>query len=210
MATITSLSQRGRVLSAAERAALSATDPSIDAAQQQAAAILEQARREAEEIRRLAAEDGYRQATALAEATIAERVQPVVAALREAAKTIEQARSACITRWEQQAVHVACAIAERIVRRELRQSPDIPLGLVREALELAAASDHLRLVLHPTDCKALGNEIDHLVAEFARHGAIEIATDAKVGRGGCLVETRYGMIDQRIASQLARIEEELT
>jgi flagellar biosynthesis/type III secretory pathway protein FliH len=34
--------------------------------------------------------------------------------------------------------------------------------------------------------------------------------DAGVSLGGCIVESQHGRIDQRIETQLARIEEELT
>ncbi len=49
-----------------------------------------------------------------------------------------------------------------------------------------------------------------LLAEFSALGPTEIIADAQISRGGCRVDTRFGVIDQQFEAQLARIEEELT
>jgi flagellar biosynthesis/type III secretory pathway protein FliH len=41
-------------------------------------------------------------------------------------------------------------------------------------------------------------------------GTCELAADPAITPGGCRVETAFGEIDQRIETQIRRIEEELT
>ena len=82
--------------------------------------------------------------------------------------------------------------------------------LVREALELAAGSSHVRLHLSPADCDALQPRLDALLQELAGLGRPEVVADPQIEPGGCRVETRFGTIDQQLETQLARIEEELT
>jgi len=55
----------------------------------------------------------------------------------------------------------------------------------------------------------LGERAKVLGAQLATAGTIEIVGDASVSLGGCRVHTEFGVIDQQIESQLARIDEEL-
>jgi flagellar assembly protein FliH len=120
------------------------------------------------------------------------------------------ARSQWLAHWEKSAIHVAVAIAERIVRRELAACPQITLELVRESLELAAGSTDLQIRLHPDDFELLGPRVTELANELHSISRAHVVADPQVRLGGCRVDTRFGSIDQRLESQLARIEQELT
>jgi flagellar assembly protein FliH len=175
-----------------------------------AAEIVAQARQEAETIRQQAAQKGAQAAVDAVEQMVAEQLAPALAALRQATADLQHAKQAWLSHWESSAVHLAAAIAARIVRGELRHRPEITLTLVREALELAAGSPNVRLRMNPDDHKALGTQVQALIDAFSGVGGAEITPDATIGRGGCRVETRFGTIDQQFESQLKRIEEELT
>jgi flagellar assembly protein FliH len=114
-----------------------------------------------------------------------------------------------MSHWESGTISLAAAIAKRLIRRELSQQPEITLSLVREALELAAGSSQLRILLNPHDFEALGDQVRLLVEELSAHIETEVKADAEVTPGGCRVETRFGVIDQQFEAQLQRIEEEL-
>ncbi|NLE38014.1 MAG: hypothetical protein GX621_08320 [Pirellulaceae bacterium] len=179
----------------------------------EAARIIVAARREAEEIRRRAADEGRREGEAAAREEWLRRQHQqwasVESALGSAIERLDQARGAWLGHWERTTIHLAVAIAERLLRRKLPEHPDVPLTLVREALELAAGSGDLRVRLNPADRDALGDRVEGLARQFAGLGSIEITADPAIARGGCRVDTRFGTIDQRIETQLARIEEEL-
>ena len=57
---------------------------------------------------------------------------------------------------------------------------------------------------------ALGKQAQQLIGQLSRVASAEVVADAAISPGGCRVETRHGVIDQRIETQLARIEAELT
>ncbi len=105
---------------------------------------------------------------------------------------------------------MASAIAERIIRRRLPRQPELPLTLVREALDLAAGSSRLRIHINPVDREALGNQVEMILRELSVLTRAEVVADREITSGGCRVETEFGVIDQQIETQLARIEEELT
>ena len=205
------------IIKAADRSATD-LDPNgerhLERAREQAGAILAEARREAADIRAEAEEQGRSAAQNAAESAldgrIARQLESLLPALRQAAAGIEEARAACLVHWEGRAVHLAASIAERVIRRELTQSPDITLTLIQEALDLAAGSAELRIHLNPADHAALGPAVVRLAAEASTRSATEVVADPSVTSGGCRVQTRFGMIDQSIETQLARIVQELT
>lgn len=185
----------------------------LESIRAQAVQILTDARHQADKVRSAAEEQGRLAAIDAAhrqlDAKIGRQLESLWPALRETLAGIEQARQACLSHWESRAVHVAAAIAGRVIRKELTRDPEIPLALVREALEMAAGSPQVRIRLNPEDHAALAGQVQRLIAELSRLGTAEVAPDPAISRGGCRVETRYGVIDQQFETQLARIEEEL-
>lgn len=185
----------------------------LDVVRSQAAQIISRATEESQEIRRQAEVTGKQAALQAAEAAmkvrLEQQLQTLVPALTQAIDDIKLAKQTWLARWEQTAVRVAAAIAERIVRRELSQSPDITLALVREALELAAGAGRITLRLNPQDYALLSLKVQQLAGPLGKLAPTDIVADPEVTPGGCLVCTEFGEIDQRIESQLARIEQEL-
>jgi flagellar assembly protein FliH len=176
----------------------------------EAAQIVGQAQQQADSIRHHAAEQGCQAALVAVEHMVDEKLAAPLAALRQAAAELRHAKQAWLAHWESSAVRLATAMAARVIRGELSRQPEIPLTLVREALELAAGSPNVRLHLHPDDHQALGPHVQSLVDTMSALGDAEVIADTHISRGGCRVETRFGTIDQQIESQLKRIEQELT
>jgi len=180
----------------------------------EAAQLLAAAQQEADKLKKRAEAEGRAAGRRAIEQTVTEQLAKQLAsllpALRQAIREIHDAKQAWLTHWEKSAVGVAAAIAARVVRRELTQVPQIAVDWVREALELAAGSSHLRIHLHPDDCETLGRQAQVLAKELTATASIEIIPDPEISLGGCRIETRFGRIDQRLEAQLARIEEELT
>ncbi|MGD0382994.1 MAG: FliH/SctL family protein [Thermoguttaceae bacterium] len=175
----------------------------------EAARIVVKAQQEAESIRKSAEIQGRQAAIEAVEEMVRKQLTTVIPALKQAVQNIEDARHAWLSHWEAGTVHLAAAIAKRLIRRELHEQPEIPLALVREALELAAGSSQLRILLNPLDLQSLGNQVRMLVDELSPHIEAEITADAGITPGGCRVESKFGVIDQQFEALLQRIEEEL-
>jgi flagellar assembly protein FliH len=175
----------------------------------EAVKIVAKAQQEALAVRKQAEHDGRQAALQSVEGMVQKQMTEVLPALRQAVEEIQHAKQAWLRHWEAAGVHVAGAIAARLVRRELQQQPEISLALLREALELAAGNAQMRLRVNPQDQEILGSQIQSLVKELAPLAETEIVADPEISRGGCRVETRFGAIDQQFEAQIQRIEEEL-
>ena len=180
----------------------------------EAARIVQQAKSDAEEIRRQAEHAGRLAAEQAAHRVLDEKVSQQMATLRPALESavaqLVDARGAWLDNWQRRAIQLAAAMAERVVRRELQQHPEIALDWIREALELAAGASEVVLQLHPADLEALGNRVDQMVKTFCSLAPAQIQADENVTRGGCVVRTKFGAIDQQIKAQLDRLVVELT
>lgn len=185
----------------------------LEGVRAQAGQIIAAAEKEAEIIRARSEEEGKHAALRAVERVLDEKVgkrmESLLPALKRAIEDIGHAKQAWLQHWERSAVHLASAIAARVIRKELTRSHDITTTLVAEALELAAGSSGLRIYLHPSDHETLGSQVQALTKEMNRIGSAEVVADPQISPGGCRVETRHGTIDQTFEAQLARIEAEL-
>jgi flagellar assembly protein FliH len=190
----------------------------LDRVQADAAGIVAKAQQEAVAIRQRAEQEGRAAGHAVVaewvqretQTRLTQQLQTLLPALSEVVQDLRHARHTWLAHWEKTAVRLAIAIAARVLRRPLPEAPPVALGLVREALELAAGSPQIRIHLNPADHQTLAGQVQLLLAELATVGVPEVLADPGVTAGGCRVETRFGVIDQQFEAQLARIEEELT
>ena len=135
--------------------------------------------------------------------------QTLTPALESAIEKLVTAESLFVSLWEEEALHVAAAIAHQAINRELPNMVDVPLRLLRETLELAVGSVRLKVRMNPQDIESLRQEIDTLVGKITPAAETEVVADMRISPGGCYLETTQGIIDQRIESRLERIVAEL-
>ena len=184
----------------------------LDQAQSQAAQIIAQAREQAQQIRAQAEQQGHAAARTTAESKVDERlkqsVQTLSGVLRDLGHAVQESHAAWLQRWEQGAVQLAIAIAGRILRSPLTQSPEVRLDLIREALELASGNTQIMLHVCPQDQPIIEPHLPEFLARLPQVANLKLVADASVSSGGCVVRTEFGTIDQTYEAQLARIEQE--
>ena len=144
-----------------------------------------------------------------AEIQLGAQLETLIPALKTMIDRLELAKQAFLQRWEQSAVKIAETIAAKAINRQLPDMIDVPIRLLREALELGTGSTSVLIRLNNEDYAALKPQIDLLIQEMMRSVQTEIVSDATISPGGCILETPHGTIDNRIESRLVRIEEEL-
>ncbi len=137
------------------------------------------------------------------------QLETLLPALHLMMNQFETARQSFLQLWEQSAIRVASKIAARAISRELPEMMDVPLKLLREALELGAGSTSVRIRLNPGDYSSLRPQVDMLIEEMMGAAKTEIVPDGKISPGGCVLETALGVIDNQIEARLERIEQEL-
>ena len=133
------------------------------------------------------------------EAETQKQREAVAAALRQFAEQ----RAAYFLRVEAEVVSLALAIARKILRREAQIDPLLLTGMIRVALEKIAASQNVRMRVHPS-------QIGAWQAFFARERDLavtpELSGDNAVEPNQCQLETELGVTELSLEGQLKEIE----
>ena len=119
-------------------------------------------------------------------------------------------RCSLLKHWEENAMQIAAAIAYQTIMRDPATKREVPLDLLREALELAMNCAALKIRMNPRDVEALKEPIRAILEETGNLATAEVVADPKITAGGCVVESSLGVIDERLESRLERIVSELS
>lgn len=118
----------------------------------------------------------------------------------------EGQRAALLAEARRDVLLLACAIAERIVKRSAACDPGVVASLVEEVLTLVAGRTRLTLRVAEQDLGAAKEALPALLARLAAPDGIELVPDAALPPGSCVARTPGGgAIDASIHTQLDRI-----
>lgn len=157
---------------------------------------------ELEALRRQAREQGYaeghRSGLEAARRETESRVHALESVLNALGRPFEELDH----RVEDECVALVQAIAQQLVRRELRAEPGEIVGLVRAGLEaLPVNAQQVSVRLHPDDAR--------LVRELMKPGdeatPWRIEADPVLERGSCQVVTSTSQVDARLETRLGRV-----
>jgi flagellar assembly protein FliH len=126
------------------------------------------------------------------------------AMLRRLTQTIEELttlRAQMIHQTERQMVQLALAVARRIVHREVSIDQDLLIAMARVALDRLGESAKVTVRLHPEEFEATAGA---RAAQWTT-SAVEVVADARIGRGGCRVESEFGMMDAGVEAQIQEV-----
>ncbi len=150
-----------------------------------------------------------RRAMELADHQLVDQLQTALPALKAAAEALQAERDRWLIRWEQTAVRVGVAIAEKLVKSQIATRPELASGMIADALRLAAGQPRLTVHLHPEDLAAWGDQGPRIVESLTACADSTLVADPNVSRGGCRIETIHGEIDARVETMLERLADEL-
>ena len=160
----------------------------------------------AEERSRLIAEgyeagfaDGQREGAEMAQA----RVDQALAVVEKLTAQLNAAAALAPTILEENIAAISVIVARQIVGREVATTPEIVADLVRRALTEFPIEQAVRIRVHPVDLSLLTVAGSGTQPITGSREASWLA-DARVGRGGCLIEGRDRIVDGRIDAALER------
>lgn len=140
------------------------------------------------------------------------------ARLRHAMQTAERAlddmragESAWTGNIEENLAALAVAIARQVIGHVASIDDGVVRAVVRKALAEFPVDQPLVVRVHPADLEALQQaEREGTPAHDAAHDDVRWVGDARVQRGGCLVEGRERIVDGRVDTALERTYRRLT
>jgi len=174
---------------------------------QDATAIIDAARAEADAIRAAAHDEGFAAGRAAGLAAATGELGPAATALGDAVRALGEERDRVAAEVEAEAVALAFALAEKVLAGALDASPERVVDVVRGALRRLVERDHVHVLVHPDDLDRVRSATDELVLSLGGIAVLDVQAERRVGRGGALVRTAQGEIDARVETQLERARE---
>jgi flagellar assembly protein FliH len=110
--------------------------------------------------------------------------------------SLRQAVPQVIRDTESMMVSLALEVAQKIVAN-MPISAAMVEAAVQDALGHVEGNAHITIRLHPADLELLQNAHSPLLLAGEGENEIRFLGSAEVTRGGCLVQTRFGMVDAR-------------
>ena len=105
-----------------------------------------------------------------------------------------------------QLLTLACDIAEKLMRTEIKSNPRVVLQLVQDVLLQQPASKEVVVQCSPGDFEYLAAHKSHLVDGDGAAFNVRIEQDPELEYGDFHVETPKGQVDGRIRSRLSEVE----
>lgn len=158
-----------------------------------------------EELSRLLAEsraEGFREGQEHTRAALEQQLKQERQKVANAVAEAQQQRLEYYAKVETELVHLALAIAAKILHREAQVDRLLVTGLVKVALEQLQQSTKVVVRVRPEN----GSAWRHV---FADNPKVQIEEDASLESQACIVQTELGTADMGLDAQLKEIEQGL-
>lgn len=135
-------------------------------------------------------------------AEAAARSEAVLQRLKQTIGELQALRAEMIHKTERQVVQLAIAMAKRIVHREITLDPELLSAMARVALDRLGDAASATIRLHPDDYAATAGANGDARTESS---VVRVVADPVVRRGGCLVQSQFGLIDVSADAQIQEL-----
>jgi len=131
----------------------------------------------------------------------AKRADGMLRRMAHTVEELERLKASLVHQTERQVVQLALALARRIVRRELTLDPDLVGAMAHVALERLGDASPATIRLNPEDYAVVSSQRGETWAGTN----VSVVPDPALPRGGCHVESAFGVIDASVDAQLGEL-----
>ncbi len=128
--------------------------------------------------------------------------QGVVESLRRAVPDVVQ-------QTENAFMQLALECAKKIVAN-IPISAEMAEAVVREAVLQTKETAEIMIQMHPDDLALLRKNQSPILQGLPEAGPLKFIGSSEITRGGCLVQTRFGLLDARRETKVEQLQESLT
>jgi flagellar assembly protein FliH len=118
-------------------------------------------------------------------------------------------RNEIIEESETQIVNLVVQIAKKVVKVISENQRNVVVNNVVQALRKLKERTDVIIRVNIEDLEMVTNHVQDIIERVEREHHITVAEDSTVDPGGAIIETDFGEIDARIASQLQEIEDRI-
>ncbi|MDR2577903.1 MAG: hypothetical protein LBC70_03695 [Chitinispirillales bacterium] len=168
------------------------------------------AKRTATESRESGKQEGFAEGEKAGFAAAEKKFNAEIAKLKDQTakyfKQLETSKKEMIHGLENILLKFCMELTKKAVACELAINPNVVLAAIKKSLSMIADRDNILIRVAPGDLETASGSKDFLSSVTERLENVRIEEDARIGKGGCIVESNSGMVDARLGVQLEEIE----
>lgn len=181
----------------------------ITKAQAEAQDIITKAHSDEEEIRSSAYRKGYDEGRESGYNDGQTEQERLVGRIHRIIESVMNRREEILKETEQQIVDLVILMTRKIVKIISENQKGVVLSNVLAALKKVKARSSVIIHVNLEDVKLTSEHTNEFIKRVEAVQDITVIEDSAVDKGGCIVETDFGAVDARIASQLGELENKI-
>jgi flagellar assembly protein FliH len=150
-------------------------------------------------------QQGIQEAEAFIKASYAEMINESQATLDQAYRLKEQ----IIQESEPFLIELSCAIAEKVIQRQLNLSPEWVIEYTQGILSRRREKGLISICVAPKQFSFMQDAKDEFMLHIDSQAELQILPDATVSDHGCVIRSPFLSVDARIDTQLKEIKNAL-
>jgi flagellar assembly protein FliH len=178
-------------------------------AEERASDITREAERQAEDARGDARREGFEEGREKGFSEGQSEHERLVERLHVIINKAIDRRNEIIEESETQIVNLVVQIAKKVVKVISENQRNVVVNNVVQALRKLKEKTDVIIRVNIEDLEMVTNHVQDIIERVEREHHITVAEDSTVDPGGAIIETDFGEIDARIASQLQEIEDRI-
>lgn len=176
--------------------------------------LLEEARKESEALKEEAYKKGYKEgydkgfAQGYAEGMKAGKTEydGLLSLLRGIIDEIGKSKEKILEGMEPEIIGIVKVVLRKILLREVMFDEELVLRVVKAAIKRLEERSKIVIRINPEDLPKVVEKREELFRSIEGLKELDIVEDSRVGRGGCMVEGPFGVVDARIERQMEEVE----
>jgi flagellar assembly protein FliH len=178
----------------------------IEEAKQQAEEITEEAKSAFEDDRQEAKDTGYQEGREAGFVEGKAEADRLVERTRIVLERAQDKREELLAETEQEIIDLVLLISRKVIKNISENQRTVVINNVVQALRKVKGRGNVIIRVNLVDVKLTTEHTKNFIQMFEGTRTIQIQEDSTVDPGGCVIETDFGEVDARIASQLAELE----
>ncbi len=170
--------------------------------------IVLDAKKNAEEIESQAYTLGYEQGHKDGEELGRKQFQVALQHLERFLENFKKQTATLSSAYEAQMLQISLLVAKAVIEKEIYEDRELISRILVQALNKTVEGSSVVVHLNPRDFESLDKDV---LAKLSGPGGnkIEFKQDTKVSRGGCMVETDFGLVDASVESRWLCLVEDI-
>ncbi|MCP4050807.1 MAG: hypothetical protein GY730_08895 [bacterium] len=122
---------------------------------------------------------------------------------------LAQHKKKSILESQDQVIELSMKIAEKVIQDQISLNKEACMGVIEDAIRKITDKDKVIIKVNEKDVVIVQANKDSILNMMSDIKNLEIQEDARIARGGCVIETRLGYIDSTISTKLGIIKKAL-